>query len=201
MNFTRKHFAAQFGQLSDSIVAAGAPFVGDDQYIHVSLHYEHEPPTNTDDPYPVCYARISENEYIDKNPDWNRRRYDTRTLYSCTIRFWSDGRSYECCDETREAYRTMAMWWLKAYIRNAAGDEDAPVDDELGSGSNGPSSHYNDDDFGHRHQNDFAVIEGCDGKHDDYDYEPEPEPERDPETYRGVARYGQSFLKRVGLRF
>ena len=232
MEVRKNTFAAQFGILSESVQAVGVPLCGPDQFVHISMHYCNERESGprscsnaaavaeeTDGPRPICWAHISENEYIDKNPDWNMRRSDSRCLYSCTITFWSDGRRMECSEDTRDDYKTVATQWLKVYIRNEAGNPDARVADELediqrvgdtGDFGDSHSCHHNDDDFGNRHschhndddfgnrhschrENDdnFAVIEGCDGKHEEDYSEFEPE-----EVYNIYEERSPHFLKR-----
>lgn len=199
MDFSSDVFAAKFGFLKDSVEAVGAPLCGPDQFVHVSLHFNSSSnAAATDGPRAICWAHISENEYIDKNPDWNRRRSDTRCLYSCTITFWSDGTRFECCEETRDAYRQVAARWLKTYIRNQAGDPDARVADDLediqrvgdtGNFGIGHSFHHNDDD-------DFGVIEGCDGRHENHYSEFEPDEDEENIYEERIPHFRERYLPR-----
>ena len=188
MNFSRNTFAAQFGILSESVQSVGVPLCGPDQFVHISMHYCNERESGlrscsnaaavADGPRPICWARITENEYIDKNPDWNHRRSDSRCLYSCTITFWSDGCRTSCSEGTREAYHTAAVQWLKAYIRNEAGNPDARVADDLEDIQRvGDTGNFGDSHSCHRatDEDNFAVIEGCDGKYEEDYSEFEPE--------------------------
>lgn len=179
MDFSVHAFSSEFNILSDEMSVAGAPFLGDDQFIHVSLHYSNSSSNAAavDGPHPVCWARISENEYMDKNPDWSRRRSDTQCLRSCTITFWSDGSRFDCCDETRAEYREVAAMWLKCYVRNEAGNPNASNVDDT-------------------HTDDFAIIEGCDGRHENNYIEYEPEEEEDDNENFRRCRDARMYAKR-----
>jgi hypothetical protein len=189
MEFTADKFASQFSVLQDTLEIVSAPHCGTDQFIHVSFHYSNSSSAVavTEKVRPVCWVHISENEYVDKNPNWNLRRSDTRTLRSCTITFWSDGRRFECCEETREAYHTTVAWWLKAYVRNEAADSDARAEDDFGV------SHS------HHHEDDFGVIEGCDGKYENDYIEFEPEEEDNNESIHW-CRDARMYAKRYWVQ-